>query len=199
MTRWCWTSTAGPGGAALRERPGCGARRHPPVPGARHPRRGRRAGPGLVHQPPHPQPRSVKGSRNWGPTPIPSRRPHGPMNGSRARTADRARATDTVDAEPSPISAATASARRSTTVAGCPGRAGRGPWPWRPRSSSLAINTRRDSSERSCCCLSVRRTPSSAWCRCACQLRAGLTGLLTLSKRGCLRAACPESPPTVAP
>ena len=43
----------GPGRAALREPPGGGARRQPSVRGAGHPRRGRRAGPGLVHQPPH--------------------------------------------------------------------------------------------------------------------------------------------------
>ena len=40
----------------------------------------------------------------------------GPVNGSRARTAD------IVNAEPSPISATTASARRPATLAGYPGR-----------------------------------------------------------------------------
>jgi len=44
----------------------------------------------------------VKGDTDRGPAPILSRRLHGHMNGSRAGTADRARAADIVNAEPPP-------------------------------------------------------------------------------------------------
>src|SRR5206468_4440620 len=64
---------ASPGGAALRERAGRGARCHPPVRRAGHPRCGRRAGPGLVHQPPHAIAPAGKG-RTLRPAPILSRR-----------------------------------------------------------------------------------------------------------------------------
>jgi hypothetical protein len=79
----------------------------------------------------------------------------GPVNGSRARTADRG------NAEPSPISATTASARRPATLAGCPGRAGRGPPPWRPRSLSPPTNTPAGFSAAVLCRPSARRTPRS--------------------------------------
>ena len=68
----------------------------------------------------------------------------GPVNGSRARTAG------IVNAEPSPISATTASARRPATLAGYPGRLDEGHRPGGRVRHRQRSTPRRDSPQRSC-------------------------------------------------
>jgi hypothetical protein len=68
----------------------------------------------------------------------------GPVNGSRASTADR------VNAEPSPISATAAAARRPATLAGYPGRLDEGRRPGGRVRHRHRPTPRRDSPQRSC-------------------------------------------------
>lgn len=127
---------------------------HPPVPGARHPGRGRRARPGLVHQPPRATALPVKGAETRTHTALSRRPARPPVNGSCARVAD----------EPTPNRL---DERGDSTG---PQARHRGRAPATSCTMAVAheaafviaaISTGRDSPGWSCSCLSVRTTPRS--------------------------------------